>query len=96
MIILHFSEFRILCRSYNFTSLHLNESFVTKYSITIFGTVYHDIVITALETLIKQIIFPSFSDGEGSFDPEEAAIVYHMICTSPTAARYTIFIALPV
>ena len=58
-----------------------------------FGTVYHDIMIIALETLIKQIIFPSFSDGEGSFDPEEAAIVYHMICTSPTAARYTIFIA---
>lgn len=50
----------------------------------------YDIVISALETLIKQISFPSFSDGEGSFDPEEAAIVYHMICTSPTAARYII------
>ena len=36
MIILHFSEFRILCRSYNFISLHLHKSFVTKYSIIIF------------------------------------------------------------
>jgi len=54
-------------------------------------TVYHDIVISTLETFIKQISFLSFTDGKGSFDPEEAAIVFHMICTSPTAARYIIF-----
>ena len=51
-------------------------------------------MISTLEPSIIIISFFSVLDGEGSFDPEEAAIVYHMICTSPTAARYIVSIAL--
>jgi len=51
-------------------------------------------MILTLEPLIIQLSFFSVLGGEGSFDPDEAAIVYHMICTSPTAARCIILIVL--
>lgn len=53
-------------------------------------------MISTLEPLIIQLTGSFFSvlGGEGSFDPDEAAIVYHMICTSPTAARCIISIVL--